>query len=86
MQGAKKGRGAACGMPEWGTGKRVHIEFDSNWMPISENGKGFSSQLGILARDGQKVPLTYTSWTLMPDVLHTIWKDVKVQTTCYYTF
>ncbi|XP_062019503.1 uncharacterized protein LOC133736085 isoform X1 [Rosa rugosa] len=47
-------------------------------MPISENGKGFSSQLGILARDGQKVPLTLTSWTAMPDdVLDDIWKDVK---------
>ncbi|KAK9931988.1 hypothetical protein M0R45_019240 [Rubus argutus] len=80
-EGAKKGRGAACGMPDWGTGKIAHIEFDSNWMPINENGKGFSSQLGILARDGQKVPLTYTSWTAMPDhVLNAIWKDVKDNT------
>ncbi|PRQ27510.1 hypothetical protein RchiOBHm_Chr6g0306081 [Rosa chinensis] len=78
---AKKGRGAACGMPEWGTGKIAHIEFDANWMPISENGKGFSSQLGILARDGQKVPLTFTSWTAMPDdLLDDIWKDVKDNT------
>ncbi|XP_062008482.1 uncharacterized protein LOC133725289 isoform X1 [Rosa rugosa] len=80
-QRAKKGRGAACGMPEWGTGKLIHIEFDANWMPISENGKGFSSQLGILARDGEKVPLTYTSWNAMPDdILDAIWKDVKDNT------
>ncbi|PRQ55215.1 hypothetical protein RchiOBHm_Chr1g0322131 [Rosa chinensis] len=80
-QRAKKGRGAACGMPEWGTGKLIHIEFDANWMLIIENGKGFSSQLGILARDGEKVPLTYTSWNAMPeDILDAIWKDVKDNT------
>ncbi|XP_062010950.1 uncharacterized protein LOC133727369 [Rosa rugosa] len=68
-------------MEEWGTGKIIHIEFGANWMPINEDGKRFSSQLGVLARDGQKVPLTYTSWSGMPpDVLNGIWKDVKDNT------
>ncbi|KAM1022768.1 hypothetical protein ACFX2I_043654 [Malus domestica] len=78
-EGIMKGRGAALSISEWGTGTKVHIDFDSKWKPIKENATRFSGQLGIIARNGQKVPLTYVSWTEMPDhVLDDIWKEVTV--------
>ncbi|KAM0981096.1 hypothetical protein ACFX1X_014497 [Malus domestica] len=60
-EGIRKGRGAALSISEWGTGTKVHIDFDSKWKPIKENATRFSGQLGIIARNGQKVPLTYVS-------------------------
>ncbi|KAM1365372.1 hypothetical protein ACFX13_044379 [Malus domestica] len=80
-EGIMKGRGAALSISEWGTGTKVHIDFDSKWKPIKENATRFSGQLGIIARNGQKVPLTYVSWTEMPDhVLDDIWKEVTDNT------
>ncbi|KAM1253997.1 hypothetical protein ACFX2I_042006 [Malus domestica] len=80
-EGIRKGRGAALSISEWGTGTKVHIDFDSKWKPIKENATRFSGQLGIIARNGQRVPLTYVSWTEMPDhVLDDIWKEVTDNT------
>ncbi|CAN6707643.1 unnamed protein product [Malus baccata var. baccata] len=71
---AKKGRPQARPSQQRG---QIHIDFDSKWKPIKENATRFSGQLGIIARNGQKVPLTYVSWTEMHDhVLDDIWKEV----------
>ncbi|RXH75215.1 hypothetical protein DVH24_029936 [Malus domestica] len=78
-EGIRKGRGAALSISEWGTGTKVHIDFDFKWKPIKENATRFSGQLGIIARNGQNVPLTYASRTERPDhVLDDIWKEVTV--------
>ncbi|RXH83316.1 hypothetical protein DVH24_005569 [Malus domestica] len=60
-----------------GTETKVHIDFDCKWKPIKENAIKFSGQLGIIARDSQKVPLTYVSWVEMLDhIIDDIWKEV----------
>ncbi|CAN6691994.1 unnamed protein product [Malus baccata var. baccata] len=60
-----------------GTETKVHIDFDCKWKPIKENAIKFSGQLGIIARDSQKVPLTYVSWAEMLDhIIDDIWKEV----------
>ncbi|CAN6690799.1 unnamed protein product [Malus baccata var. baccata] len=81
MRAKKAGRGVALSISKWGTGTKVQIDFDSKWKPIKENATRFSGQLGIIARNGQEVPLTYVSWTGMPDhVLDDIWKKVTDNT------
>ncbi|KAL6585798.1 hypothetical protein OROMI_002442 [Orobanche minor] len=48
---------------------------------IGSNAVSFSSQLGILAKDGNKLPLTYTDWravsTIQKDL---VWQEVKENT------
>lgn len=74
-----QGRGCARGALEWGTGKILHLEFDSEWKPIGQNASKFNSQLGVIAKNAQKVPLTYLRWSDMPDdILEYIWTEVKV--------
>lgn len=64
---------------DWGTGKILMLELDDNNEVIGNNAGKLSSQLGIIAKDGNKLPLTYTDWREMPmrkkDV---VWGDVKV--------
>ncbi|KAI5354415.1 hypothetical protein L3X38_007310 [Prunus dulcis] len=77
------GRGAACSIAEWGTGTKLHIDFDTKWKwkPIKENAQKFSTQLGVIARNARKVPLTKVSRSGMPDhILDDIWKDVQDNT------
>lgn len=81
-----KGRGAARSIPQWGTGNILHVTFDPEWKPVKANASLFSSQLGIIARNGKKIPLTYPTWNDMPDdILDDIWKDITVSYT-YKTF
>lgn len=48
---------------------------------IGSNSSEFKSHLGIVVKNGLKVPLTYAEWTHMPDdVLEFIWKEVKENT------
>ncbi|KAL6289212.1 hypothetical protein ACE6H2_006722 [Prunus campanulata] len=54
------GQDASCSIVEWGTGTKLHIDFDTKWKwkPIKENAQKFSTQLGVIARNARKVPLT----------------------------
>ena len=75
----KKGRGAARPNPTWGTGQILEVEFNQYMQPVGESGVKFVSQLGCIARDCERVPLTYLKWTDMPKhVLEDIWREVKV--------
>ncbi|KAK9180459.1 hypothetical protein WN943_029668 [Citrus x changshan-huyou] len=77
------GRGCAHGALEWGTGKMLHLEFDSEWKPMGQNASKFNSQLGVIAKNGQKVPLTYLRWSDMPDdILEYIWTEVEYKPHC----
>lgn len=76
---SKRGRGPATGISTWGTGERFHLTFDEHMQPNGPNANKFKTQLGIIAKNGYHVPLTYTKWIDMPeDVLNYIWKDVQV--------
>ncbi|XP_028052403.1 uncharacterized protein LOC114256910 [Camellia sinensis] len=63
---------------EWGTGKKLHIQFDGNYCPIGDNVAKLTTQLGIIVRNGNIVPLTFVDWNSVPDdIVDAIWKDVK---------
>lgn len=64
---------------QWGTGKVMLLELDSENDVVGDNAKAFSSQLGILAKDGNKLPLSYTDWRALPDTdKDLVWNEVKV--------
>ncbi|KAL9437011.1 hypothetical protein AB3S75_022952 [Citrus x aurantiifolia] len=78
---AKQARGPALGVAQWGSGKIMHLDFNSEWQVIGPNSNKFKTQLGIIARNGHKVPLTYVEWIDMPEnILEDIWKEVKDNT------
>ncbi|KAK9090629.1 hypothetical protein Sjap_023806 [Stephania japonica] len=77
----KKGRGPAKGSDDWGSGEKLHLEFNEFMEPVGANKDKFMSQLGIIARNGLKVPLTYTSWSEVPsEVLNSLWREVQENT------
>lgn len=76
---ARQARGPALGVGQWGSGKKMRLDFNSEWQVIGPNSNKFKTQLGIIARNGHKVPLTYVEWINMPEnILEEIWKEVKV--------
>lgn len=80
----RQARGPALGVGEWDTGEIMHLQFNSEWQVIGSNSSKFKSHLGIIVKNGLKVPLTYAEWTHMPDdVLEFIWKEVKVSNNLY---
>ncbi|XP_062028834.1 uncharacterized protein LOC133744808 [Rosa rugosa] len=71
-------RGHNKGIPEWNTGVKIKIMFDSNFQPIGERATQLKSQLGQIVRDGQRIPLTLLDWKAVgPDVKEGIWKEVQ---------
>ena len=75
-----RGRGCAKGIKEWGTGKKLDIQFDGNYCPIGDNVAKLTTQLGIIVQNGNIVPLTFLDWNNVPDdIIDAIWKDVNVK-------
>ncbi|KAL7248229.1 hypothetical protein ACSBR2_003022 [Camellia fascicularis] len=73
-----RGRGFAKGIKDWGTGKKLAIDFDADFNPMGDNQSKLTSQLGFMIRNGNIVSFTYVDWTEVPiDVLESIWADVK---------
>ncbi|KAK1286299.1 hypothetical protein QJS10_CPB20g01679 [Acorus calamus] len=78
---SRKGRGSSRPLSIWGTGQKLYVNFNEMMQPIGPNARKLASQLGYIARDNNKVPLTYVTWSDMPeDVLEDIWKDVQDNT------
>ena len=83
----KKPQGSARPIPKWGTGERLEIEFNSFMQPVGPNADKLMSQLGVIVRNGDRVPLTYVRWTDMPiHVLDDIWREVKVYIKSFITY
>ncbi|XP_073104903.1 uncharacterized protein [Elaeis guineensis] len=77
----RRGRGTAHGIEFWGTGQKVSLVFDAHMQPCGSNASKFKSQLGVIAKNGTYVPLTYASWTEIPQyILDHIWKEVQDNT------
>ncbi|KAM5577136.1 hypothetical protein ABKV19_007805, partial [Rosa sericea] len=71
-------RGQSKGIPEWNTGVKVEIMFDSTFQPIGDRAAQLKSQLGQIVGDGQRIPLTIIDWkSVGADVKDGIWKEVK---------
>ena len=72
-------RGHTTGVPGWNSGAKYAVEFNELFVPVGVNAKQLRSQLGILVRDGQRLPLTTLDWNSFgDDVMDGIWEEVKV--------
>ncbi|KAK8931163.1 hypothetical protein KSP39_PZI016206 [Platanthera zijinensis] len=81
FKSSKRGRGGANGISTWGTGERFHIDFDKHGLPIGKCEQPLVGQLGLLARNGFRVQLTYPRWSDLPDdVLDGLWREVQDNT------
>ncbi|THG08410.1 hypothetical protein TEA_015068 [Camellia sinensis var. sinensis] len=75
----RRGGGCAKGIREWGTGKKLDIQFDENYCPIGDNVAKLTTQLSIIVRNGNIVPLTFLDWNNVPDdIVDAIWKDLRM--------
>lgn len=72
-------RGHSKGIPEWNTGVKIDIKFDSSFQPVGDRATQLKSQLGQIVRDGHRIPLTIIDWKAVGnDVKEGIWTEVKV--------
>lgn len=56
-------------------GERFDVSFNIYNQPIGVFGRKLTSYLGLIVRDGQIAPLTYTDWRGMPnDKKERMWK------------
>ncbi|KAM7507086.1 hypothetical protein LguiA_017539 [Lonicera macranthoides] len=77
----RRGRGVARGLNTWGTGQKLHLEFNKYMQAYGPNQHHLKTHLGIIARNGEQVPLIYEQWKDMPqDILDYIWKEVEDNT------
>ncbi|KAL6141937.1 hypothetical protein ACLB2K_060223 [Fragaria x ananassa] len=73
-------RGHNKGIPEWNTGEKVNIMFDSKFQPIGERATQLKSQLGKIVCDGRRILLTIMDWKSVDDkVKEGIWNEVKME-------
>ncbi|KAH7845113.1 hypothetical protein Vadar_033102 [Vaccinium darrowii] len=79
---AARGRGPSRPYKYWGTGKKLEVVLDTDNQPIGDTGAILQSQLGILARNGNFAPLTYTDWRApqLTPYKERIWNEVKDNT------
>lgn len=67
-------------MPEWNSGVKIEVIFNEEYQPVDGRVAHLTSQLGIMVRDGQRVPLTFIDWTAVDEsIKEGIWIEVKVR-------
>ncbi|GAV79785.1 hypothetical protein CFOL_v3_23248 [Cephalotus follicularis] len=77
-----KVRGPAKPLKQWGTDKKLILEWNEFHQPVGPNASLLAGQLGSFARDGDLLPLTITSGSGMDQsVLDNIWEDILVKIT-----
>ena len=73
----------ARGLDTWGTGQKLHLKFNEYMQVYGPNEQKFKTHLGIIARNGEQVPLIYEQWKDVPlDIFDYIWKEVEVSVLC----
>ncbi|XP_071906871.1 uncharacterized protein [Coffea arabica] len=79
--GDNSGRGLARRSAGWGGGKKLELVWNARGQVIGPNATQYISQVGILVKDGNKLPLTYTDWRAMPEgSKERFWEDIKRNT------
>ncbi|CAI9114593.1 OLC1v1015348C1 [Oldenlandia corymbosa var. corymbosa] len=65
---------------QWGTGNIMILELNENNQVVGVMASEFATQLGVLAREGHKLPLTYVDWRMMPKKSNKddVWDEVKI--------
>ncbi|XP_027183788.1 uncharacterized protein LOC113782077 [Coffea eugenioides] len=80
-EGDNSGRGLARRSAGWGGGKKLELVWNARGQVIGPNATQYISQVGILVKDGNKLPLTYTDWRAMPEgSKERFWEDIKRNT------
>ncbi|KAH7864419.1 hypothetical protein Vadar_029394 [Vaccinium darrowii] len=79
---SRQGRGPAHPYAGWGSGEKMPVELDEENKPIGEHAAQLESQLGIIARNGNFAPLTFTDWRApeLEPYKARIWEEVKANT------
>ncbi|KAG9129231.1 hypothetical protein Leryth_006497 [Lithospermum erythrorhizon] len=74
-------RGITKPLRGWGTGQKMMLQLNEHNQIIGKLDSAFASQLGVLAKDGKKLPLIYTDWRAIPGIYKDkIWTEIKDNT------
>ncbi|GAA0157311.1 hypothetical protein LIER_14607 [Lithospermum erythrorhizon] len=74
-------RGITKPLRGWGTGQKMILQLNEHNQTIGKLASAFASQLGVLAKDGKKLPLIYTDWRTIPEIFkNKVWKEIKDNT------
>lgn len=79
------GRGPTRQGFQWGTGDKMMLDLNDKDQVVGSMASAFATQLGVLAKEGNKLPLTYTDWRALPMTMkNDVWVEVKVcQLVCF---
>lgn len=76
----RQGRGWGKLSEKWGTGIRLEVDLTAEGTIIGKEYISLASNLGVLAKMGDKLPLTYTRWDSIPKELKdAMWEEIKVR-------
>ena len=74
----KSGRGPSKMPDSWGTSRRLDVHVEGNEI-LGKDSNLLKSALGTIARNGQRLPLTYSKWNDVPStIIDEIWEDIQV--------
>ncbi|CAI9111922.1 OLC1v1012266C1 [Oldenlandia corymbosa var. corymbosa] len=72
------GRGPTRQGFRWGTGEKMILELNDDNQVVGSMAAEFATQLGVLAKEGNKLPLIYTDWRALPKPMKDdVWAEVK---------
>ncbi|CAI9089846.1 OLC1v1024493C1 [Oldenlandia corymbosa var. corymbosa] len=75
------GRGPTRQGFRWGTGEKMILELNDDNQVVGSMAAEFATQLGVLAKEGNKLPLIYTDWRALPKPMKDdVWAEVKENT------
>lgn len=69
-------------MPDWNSGTKLEIIFNKLFEPVEPEDRvaHLKTQLGVMVRDGQRVPLICLTWKAVDDsIKEGLWAEVKVR-------
>ncbi|XP_042381103.1 uncharacterized protein LOC122024954 isoform X1 [Zingiber officinale] len=83
-EGSRRGRGGARPCLRWGTSRKLEVHLGNNGKIVGLDKMKLQSTLGVLARNGSKLPLTYPSFSdIPPSLTDDIWEEVQDNTTLH---
>ena len=67
---------------DWGSGRKLHIDFNQYNQPIGPGSVKLATQMGMMAKDGNRLPVTFKDWRAVDESLkEKCWAEIKVQYT-----
>ena len=63
----------------WGTEKKLHVVLNRYNQAIGPTSVTLATQMGIMAKDGNRLALTFADWRYLNDSLkESCWQEIKV--------